>query len=105
MNWVDSYQESVSRLKEELGCSPKLSLIEKLYAFPFTHGELIEDEEEHNLYWIYVDDVKVRFLEEHHALVVTVEGVLPDAMINQMQQSLLERLSALENTPCAVEVY
>lgn len=105
VNWTDHYNEELSRLEEELGYKPDVSKIKELYIFPFPTGELEEDDNEHNLFWTYVDGVKVRFLEDHFSLIVTVEGNLPASTVETMQELLLDRLSTLENVSCELEAY
>ncbi|MCU7920271.1 MAG: hypothetical protein KZQ95_18215 [Candidatus Thiodiazotropha sp. (ex Epidulcina cf. delphinae)] len=105
VNWIDNYKEDIETLEAELDYMPDVASVNELYSFPFEAGELVEDEDAHNLYWIYVDGIKVRFVEEDFAIEVTVEGALPDSTIELMQQTLLERLSALENAPCELEIY
>jgi hypothetical protein len=105
VNWMESYKDYIKELELELGCIPDVALINELYSFSFQDGELVEDEEKHNQYWIYINGVKVRFVEESFSIAVTVEGDLPDSTIVLMQQTLLKRLSVLENAPCELEIY
>lgn len=105
VNWLEEYQDSIKALAAELGHEPRVSSIDDLYTFPSNDGQLLVDEEEHNLFWIYISGIKVRFVEEQFALVVRVEGELPGSMIGDLQRTLLERVSALENAPCELITY
>lgn len=92
-------------LKVLLGRLPDLDLLKKIYDFEFEHTPLEEHEEEHNSYSIHVDGVKVRFLEEHYCLKITIEGNLIDSKIEHIKESLTTKLSKLENTPYLAETY
>ncbi len=105
VNWLDDYEQQMTRLIDELGCEPDVSSIADLYRFPFGSSDLVEDEDEHNVFWIYVNEVRVRFVEERYSVKVTVEGELPEPILQSMKASLRERLSKLENTPCELDVY
>jgi hypothetical protein len=52
-----------------------------------------------------MDDVRIRFTEEMHSLQVIVEGDLVPNKISLMQQQLIDKLSALVNSPCELEEY
>jgi hypothetical protein len=105
VNWLDQYNEELEQLESDLGYKPDASSIADLYSFPFQSGELVEDEDMHNLFWIYVDEVRVRFVEERFLVRVTIEGELPELTLKLIQQNLLEKLSVLENSPCELKMY
>ncbi len=105
VNWLEQYNEELVQLEIELGYTPDVDSIADLYKFSFQTGDLVEDADEHNLFWLYIDEVRVRFVEESYLVRVTVEGELPELMLKLIRKSLLDKLSALENCPCEIEEY
>jgi len=105
VSWLDDYENDIEGLENELGHRPDVTLVNEFYTFDFAHDNLQEDEEEHNVFWIYIDAVRVKFVEESHCLQVSVEGELPVETINILKESLVNKLSALENTACDIEDY
>lgn len=103
VNWVKDHKKEMRELKASLGRSPDLGLLNELYDFDFEHTPVEEHDEEHNIFWIHVDGVKVRFVEEHHSLKVVIEGDLNFYKINHIKESLIAKLSKLENTPYTFE--
>lgn len=103
--WNDNHEKGMVRLENELGYRPDVTLVNDLYSFDLTHDGLQKDEEEHNVFCIYIDGVRVRFVEDRYCLKVCVEGELPIETISVLKESMLDKLSALENTPCDIEVY
>lgn len=103
VNWVSDHEKDMGELKMSLGRSPNLDLLKELYDFDFEHTSVEEHDEEHSTYWIHVDAVKVRFVEEHYCLKVIIEGNLADSKIRHIKESLITKLSNLENTTYVVE--
>lgn len=103
--WDVHHQTQMEALENELGYRPDVTLVNDLYSFKIAHDKLQEDDDEHNVFWIYIEGIMVRFVEEHHCLQVSVEGELPDETISVLKESLLYKLSELENTACEIEAY
>ncbi|MFQ3245896.1 MAG: hypothetical protein ACI9SP_002545 [Arenicella sp.] len=103
VNRVIDHENDMRELKASLGRSPDLDLIKELYNFDFEHTPAEEHEEEHNIYSIYVDDVKVRLIEDDYCLKVVIEGDLNVNKIEHLKENLIATLSKLENTPYAAE--
>ncbi len=97
-NWENSYQKDMRTLTKSLGKTPDLLLVNELYKPNHTHKALPENEEEYGIYRISIDDVVVRYVEEFHCVQVTVEGELPENIINLLKDDLLTKVSLLENT-------
>lgn len=97
-NWVDDHQRSMDELESSLGHSPDLNIINDLYKFDFEHTSAQEHEEEHNVYSIYADEIKIRFIEDGFSLKVVAEGNLSQRIVEKIEVSLVEKLSRLENT-------
>ena len=97
-------QFEIPTLKEELGKSPDLEMFARLYKPPLAYEELAksESEEEYNVRRINVAGVVVRYVEEMTGIQMTVEGELPQKTLDILTRDLLDKLSALENSPCEI---
>ena len=105
VNWEEIYRTQLKSLEEFLGYIPDVKLIKDIYNFDLSHKNLQQDENKHNVFLIYVDGVKVRFIKDWYCIQVNIEGSLPAEKINILQQQLLTKLSQLQNVPCVVENY
>jgi hypothetical protein len=54
---------------------------------------------------MYIDNVRIRFTEEIHCLKVVIEGSISTNKVNLIKEQLVDKLSALENSPCELEEY
>jgi hypothetical protein len=54
--------------------------------------------EEHRVHRLCVEGVTVRYVEGWHDIRLTVEGVLPDRIVEMIRLDLLTKLTAIENT-------
>jgi len=86
--------------EEELGKPLDLELFSRLYKPTVAHEPAVKSGDEHNVYRIKVEGVVVRYVEEMHAIQMTVEGDLPQNTLDALTRDLLDKLSKLENTPC-----
>ncbi|GAA5213550.1 hypothetical protein ACFSJ3_03330 [Corallincola platygyrae] len=105
VNWKEDHQEDMARLEKSMGFSVDFNLVKTLYQFDFPHESLVEDEEEYNVYWIYVDGVRVRFVEKMHCLTVTVEGSLSNQTLTSMKEQLISNLNELERSEWTINEY
>ena len=105
VNWPDQYQAHMDRLQESLRYRPDVNLVKDLYKFDLEHEEPQRDEELYNMFWFYIGDVRVRFMEESHVIQVVIEGSLSTEQVAMIKKQLLEKISALENSPCELEEY
>lgn len=103
-NMEDSYQEDMKRLEQFIGFRPDVKLVKHLYDFDNEH-DLHEDKDHYNLFWVYVDGVRVRLTEEMHDLQVVIEGSLTPTKVSLIKQQLIDRLSVLVDSPCELEEY
>jgi hypothetical protein len=103
LNLKDEYQEGMSRLSEALGYQPDEKQIKELYTFDFEHGDIQKDEDTYNLFYVYIDGVRVRFTEGLQGLQVVIEGRLSGEKESLIKRQLVDKLSALENSPCELE--
>jgi hypothetical protein len=74
-------------------------LIERLYRPKIGHDVVPREEdnfEEYNVYRIRIDGVVARYVEGMHSIVLTVEGQLSPATLDQLVSDLRDRLSQLE---------
>jgi len=104
-NMDEQYQGMMSDLSELVGFQPDVRQIEDLYNFDMKHGALQKDEDAHNVFFFDVDGVEVRFTEELYSLQVVVEGSISEQKESLIKSQLLEKLSALMNSPCMLEEY
>ena len=105
VNLPEQYQAHMDRLEGALGYRPDVNLVKDLYKFDLAHQDAQRDEELYNMFWFSVDGVRVRFMEESHVVQVVVEGNLPTDHVNMMKKQLVQKISALENSPCELEEY
>lgn len=87
------------KLAAELGAPINLELLPSLFQPALADEILPEREEEYKVFRIRVGNVIVRYVEEMFGVQVTVEGELPDAIIAQLRQDLVDKLEALEHAP------
>jgi len=104
-NMEDFYKEAMKRLEEFIGFRPNVTLVKDLYNFADEPNDLHKDEKHYNAFWIYLDGVRIRFTEEMHTLQVVIEGSLTPDKVSLIQEQLINRLSALVNSPCELEEY
>jgi len=100
-NWRDDHKRHMKQLEKSLGYRPDVTLVKDMYSFDLTHDS--PREAGRNEFCIYIDGVKVRFIEEMHSLQVVVEGNILDKKLNVIKQQLFDKFSALENAPCILE--
>ena len=81
---------------------PYVTLINTLYCFDLKQSEL-EEEDEHNVFWIFINNVKIKFVEERYYIQVSIEGELSNKIVRTLKQQLLAKVSVLENTACEIE--
>ena len=105
VNWKENYNKDLARLEKELGSRPDVTLVRDLYSFEFPCEKLPQGEDEYNVFRIKIDGVTVRFVEKRYSVQATVEGILPDEIIEVLQDSMLKNISTLENTICDLEVF
>jgi hypothetical protein len=105
VNWQEYYEKSLNKLETSLGFKVDLNLIKTLYDFDLNHEKLIKDEETFNVYWIYIDGIRVRFVEEDYCLQVSIEGIIDGQILESMKDQLVNHLSELERTTWILEEY
>jgi hypothetical protein len=101
----DSHKQDMERIEQFINYRPDVRLMKDLYNFDLEQTGSHNDENEYNLFWIYMEDVRVRFTEEWHCLQVVIEGGLAAEKVSLIKQQLTDKLSALVNSPCEVEEY
>lgn len=62
-----------------------------------------ESEQEYNTFAIFVDEIKVRYIDDGDNIQVYIEGVLPPDKLELLQENLRHKLSKLENFACEVK--
>lgn len=90
----------IPSLQEALGKPPDLQLFARRYKPSVSHEELPKSEDEFNVHRIKIDGVIVRYVEEMDSIQISVEGELPQRILDVLTRDLLDKLSALENAPC-----
>jgi len=102
MNWDDTYLETVKSLTKEIGKEPEIDLIKDLYRPDVPHSQM--PQEEYNVFRIKIDGVIVRYVENLYAVQVTVEGNLPEEIVDSIKSDLYEKFSMLENSTGDIEM-
>jgi hypothetical protein len=97
-NWENDYKNKMDELSRELGYLPDVKLVKKIYTPDIPHKILPIVDDEYNIFRISINDVTVRFVEEMYYIQVTVEGKLPDSVIEHIKQYTLNKISILENS-------
>ncbi|MGK7873956.1 MAG: hypothetical protein AB4426_11790 [Xenococcaceae cyanobacterium] len=103
-HWANDYKKSVKKLAKELGIEPNIDLINNLYSPEIPHQQIPDKDDEYGVYRISIDGIIVRYVEELFAVQVTVEGHLPEKLIEIIKSDMLKKISILENTECDLEV-
>ncbi|MDD5271671.1 MAG: hypothetical protein PHU14_03015 [Methylovulum sp.] len=104
VNWQDDYEKSLKKLTEALGKSPDFKWAKELYTPDVPHQLLPEIEDEYNVYRLVINGVTVRYVEHRDSIQVSVEGVLPEDLIERLKEDTVKKLAWLENTECDVEI-
>ncbi|PPD39831.1 MAG: hypothetical protein CTY16_18295 [Methylobacter sp.] len=107
MGWSDKYAKSIENLSEALGKTVDINHIEMakvLYTPDIPHTKLPEVEDEYNVHRLEIDGVIVRYVEDSRHIQVTVEGSLPENIIEQLKSDMLKKLAFLENFACDIGV-
>jgi hypothetical protein len=96
VGWYDDLARETARLAEALGAAPALDLVADLYR-PDADAVALPSSapDEHNVFRVVIDGVTVRFTEDQFPVQVCVEGILPDATIDALQRSVLDKLQRL----------
>lgn len=105
VNWKELHDEDMRKLEKSMGFKVDFNLVKNLYEFSFAHENVEKDDEKFNVYWIYVDGVRVRFVEERYCLNVTVEGRLSSETLISIKEQLLLKLNELERTEWLLNEY
>jgi hypothetical protein len=93
-------QFEIPSLEKELGAPPAWEAYSKLYRPPVVHQEVSGSDEDYRVHQIKVEGVIVRYVEGMDSIQVTVEGDLPQPVLNALATDLLGKLSKLERAPC-----
>ena len=91
---------NIPSLEEELGGPPDLELFPKLYKPSVVHEEVSQSKEEYVVHRIKVEAVVVRYVQGMDSIQVTVEGDLPQPILDTLAADLLGKLQKLERAPC-----
>lgn len=102
VNWKVEHEKAMRELSKELGESPEIELVKFLYNPEIHHQKLPEKDDEYEVYRIIINDVIVRYVEEHHTIQITVEGDLSERIIEILKSDVLKKLSKLEKTECEI---
>lgn len=99
---VERYQERLGKLEQQLGQAVDFVTYQMLFAPPIDHS-VDENEQNYNTTTIFIDDVKVRYVDKGWNVQVYIEGKLPPHKVELLQENLRHKLSKLENFPCEVK--
>ncbi|NRA15564.1 MAG: hypothetical protein HRU04_08715 [Oceanospirillaceae bacterium] len=104
-NKTENYDKELANLELQLGHLPDVNLIKELYSPGVPHIVLPEIEDEYNLFRISISGIVIRFVEDMDIIQVTVEGILPNNLIECIKKDTLDKITALENAPCELVSY
>jgi hypothetical protein len=102
--WVESmagteHYEILMAGEKDTGPPPDKTAMESLYRPVVNHTAIPENEEEHNVWRVAIDEVMVRFVEHMNVVEMTVEGILPPETVFRLVSNLTQKLSYLEEVP------
>ncbi len=98
----DNFAIAVQKLEEKLGIAPNFELFANLYNVPLEHS-IDKSELEYNENAIFINEVRVRYVDNGRNICVYVEGNLPQNQLAILQEDLIDKLTILENSPCVIE--
>ncbi|PAY18967.1 hypothetical protein CKO51_13500 [Rhodopirellula sp. SM50] len=93
-------------LAEQIGAEPNMEAYDSLYQpqVPYTPIEADpKDDDDWRTKKITIDGVRVRYTDDMDHLTVTVEGDLPQAVVDSMAKDVRDKLSLVENADCRVK--
>jgi hypothetical protein len=93
-------QFKLPSLEEQLGGLPDLELFPKLYRPSMVHEEVSQSKEGYGVHRIKVEGVVVRYVQAMDSIQVTVEGNLPQPVLDALSADLLGKFCKLECAPC-----
>jgi len=99
--WAALFEERMEKLTEALGIRPDLDALPNLYRPEVPH-EAIPQDDAFQTHRIRVDGVVVRYNEDFVTVTLTVEGELPQSVLNGLLDDLRTRLSMTENAQWVV---
>ncbi len=96
-----SFQEELDEFYEYMDMEPDLEFFKQLFIPPIPHY-MDESHQYIDCHTVYIDDIKVRYIEDCQSIQVIVEGILPDKTLDLLKDNLCHKLAKLENSPCEV---
>ena len=96
VQWKDQFAQEVQLLEASIGRTPDLDLLPTLYRPDDSVTQLPHDEDPYNVFRILVDGIVVRFTEESHLIRGVAEGALSQERLQALQDSVRDKLAALE---------
>lgn len=99
-NFGESLDDELKSMLEESSGEMDLDLLASLYQPPVDHVAIPrEEDDEYNHYWVEIDGVRIRYVEDSHQVSFLVQGELPEELISALVEDLREKLSRLEQVP------
>lgn len=100
VRWDKEFREQMEQLNRELGREPNLDLMATLYQPGVPHEQRPAVESEYRVLRISVEGITVRYVEDMRSIQLTVEGELPQQIVDVLTSDLLGKMIELENAPC-----
>jgi hypothetical protein len=95
-----SASDGASQYRDErlrdLGPTPRIDLVEALYAPDVPHSRLAEKPDEFRVHRLIVNEATVRYTENDFNVQMIVEGRLSDELVERLRRDLLNKLEAIE---------
>jgi len=94
--WKKEYQKELKNLKKELGFEPNVAMVKELYLPSDIKYRIISNETFGDEIKIEIKGTIVRYKEDIHSIIMTVEGDLDDTIIENINIQVAKKLTALE---------
>lgn len=94
----DEFENKFNQLTNKLGIEPNLTTYQQIFIPPISHHQ---DQDDENAIWI--DGVKVRYVDNLSDIGVYIEGQLSDDKVQLLADNLCYKLAKLENAPCQIQ--
>jgi len=93
--WEKDYKKELKSLKKELNFEPDVMILKELY-LPDIEHKVLENETHGDETKIEINGVVVRYNEDMHSIIMTVEGNLESDIIENINRQVAQKISLLE---------
>jgi len=93
--WEKDYKKELKSLKKKLNFEPDVAILKELY-LPDIEHKVLENETHGDERKIEINGVVVRYNEDMHSIIMTVEGNLESDIIENINRQVAQKFSLLE---------